>query len=74
MPQMAETQLSVLHGPKSTPNWRLFQNLQILSPSLPGMTSFTLQPHFLLGFIMTIVIVISSAHERKLYPMCVHLN
>ena len=23
---------------------------------------------------MTIVIVISSAHERKLYPMFVHLN
>ena len=27
-----------------------------------------------LGFIMTIEIVISSAHERKLYPMSVHLN
>ena len=27
-----------------------------------------------LGFIMTIVIVISSGHERKLYPMFVHLN
>ena len=27
-----------------------------------------------LGFIMTIVIVISSAHERRLYPMSVHLN
>ena len=27
-----------------------------------------------LGFIMTIVIIISSARERKLYPMSVHLN
>ena len=27
-----------------------------------------------LGFIMTIMIVISSAHERKLYPLYVHLN
>ena len=27
-----------------------------------------------LGFIMTIVIVIFFAHERKLYPMSVHLN
>ena len=27
-----------------------------------------------LGFIMTIVIVIPFAHERKLYPMSVHLN
>ena len=27
-----------------------------------------------LGFVMTIVIVISSANERKLYPMSVHLN
>ena len=27
-----------------------------------------------LGFIMTVVIVISSASEHKLYPMSVHLN
>ena len=31
-------------------------------------------PIFYLGFIMAIVIVISSAHERKLYPMSVHLK
>ena len=29
---------------------------------------------FYLGFIMTIVIVISSMRERKLYPVSVHLN
>ena len=52
----------------------LFQN-QILSPSLPGMTSFTPQSYLLSGiFIMTFVIVISSAHERGLYSMCVHLH
>ena len=28
---------------------RVFQSTQILSPSLPVMTSFTLQPHFLSG-------------------------
>ena len=39
--------------------------------SLPGMTSFTPKSHFLYGvFIMTFVIVISSAHERELYSMC----
>ena len=27
-----------------------------------------------LGFIMTIVIIISSVRERRLYPMSVHLN
>ena len=45
-----------------------FKNHQILSPSLPGRTSLTPQSYFLSGvFIMTFVIVISSAHERELY-------
>ena len=43
-------------------------------PSLPGMTSFILQSISYLGFIMTFVIAISPAHERRLYPMSVHLN
>ena len=48
-----------------------FKNHQIRSPSLPGMTSFTPQSHFLSGvFIMTFVIVISSVHECDLYSMC----
>ena len=55
-------------------NWRVFQNTQILSPSLSGMTSFTLQSISYLGFIMTIVIAMSSAREHWLYPMSVHLN
>ena len=47
------------------------KNHQISSPSLPSMTSFTPQSYFLSGvFIMTFVIVISSAHERELYSMC----
>ena len=52
-----------------------FKNHQILSPSLPGMTSFTPQSHFLSGgFIMIFVTVISSAREHELYSMCVHLH
>ena len=49
----------------------IFEIPKNLSPSLPGMTSFTPQSHFLSGvFIMTFVIVISSAHEHELYSMC----
>ena len=37
--------------------------------------AFTPQSYFLSGgFIMIFVIVISSAHERELYSMCVHLH
>ena len=36
------------HGRNSTESFSKI--LQILGPSLPGMTSFTLQPHFLSGF------------------------
>ena len=51
-----------------------FKIFQILSPSLLGMTSSPLQPHFCLGFIMTMVIVISFVHERKLHQLTIHLN
>ena len=62
-------------GPDLNLNSRLFWNHQILSPSLLGMMSFTFQSHFLSGvFIMTFVIVISSARKRELYSMCVHLH
>ena len=49
-----------------------FQNHQNPSPSLPGMTSFAPQSHFLSGFfIMTFVIVTSSALEcEHLHSMC----
>ena len=44
---------------------------KIPSPSLLGLMSFTPQSHFLFGvFIMTFVIVISSAREHELYSMC----
>ena len=50
----------------SIPDWLIFKILKFSEPSLPGMTSSTLQPHFLFGgFIMTMVIVISFACERK---------
>ena len=53
--------------PGSNLNSLLFSKItKILSPSLPGMTSFTPQLHFSSGvFIMTSVIVTSSAHERE---------
>ena len=46
---------------------------KILSPSLPGMTSFTSPVYFLSGvFIMTSVIFTSAPHEREhLRSMCV---
>ena len=44
----------------------LFQNLQILRTIASGHDSRHIS---YLGFIMTIVIFISFAHERKLYPM-----
>ena len=40
---------SQLHGRNSTKSFSKI--LQILSPSLPGMTSSTFQPHFLLGLL-----------------------
>ena len=38
-----------LHGLISTSNWLFFKILKFLGPSLLGMTSSTLQPHFLSG-------------------------
>ena len=53
-------------GASRIPQLDFFQNHQILSPSLTGRTSFNPQSHFLSGvFIMTFVIVISSAHEHE---------
>ena len=46
-------------------NWLFFKIFKFSGLSLPGMTSFTIQPIFHLGFIMTIMIVISFAHDRK---------
>ena len=50
-----------------------FSKSRIPSPSLPGMTLFTPQSHFLFGvFIITSVIVTSSSREcEHLHSMCV---
>ena len=66
---MAENSTICLHGPMSTFNWLFFQIIRFSGPSLPGMTSSTLQSLFLSGgVIMTMVIAISFAHERKTVP------
>ena len=44
-----EKSTSKLNGPTSTPNWLFFKILKFSGPSLPSMTSFTLQPYFLSG-------------------------
>ena len=58
----------IFHGPKSTPNWFFFKILKFSGLSLLGMMSSTLQPISCLGFIMTMVIVISFAREHKSVP------
>ena len=64
-----------LHGPISASQLTLFKILKFSGSSLPGMTSSTLQPHFLSGgFIMTMMIVIAFAHERKLHQLTMHLG
>ena len=70
--------------PYSDLNWIFFKTFQILSPSLLGMMSSTLSsghdvihtPALIssLGFIMTMMIVISFARERKLHQLTTHLN
>ena len=44
------TSIVCLHSPKSTPNSPFFKIFKFSGPSHPGMTSFTLQPHFLSEF------------------------
>ena len=39
-----------LYGPQSIPNWLFFKIFKFSGPSLPGMTSFTLQLISYLGF------------------------
>ena len=78
-----ETMMTVPTSPTvNSPSWSgpaqsqistnvFFEITKNLSHSLPGMTSFTPQSHFLSGVsIMTFVIAISSAHERVLYSIC----
>ena len=46
---VADNPTVCLYGPKSTPNRPFFKIIRFSRPSLPGMTSFTLQPYFLSG-------------------------
>ena len=62
------------HGPKITPQLTLFQNFQILMTIASAHDVIHSPVISYLGFIMTIMIVISFARKRKLYPMYVHLN
>ena len=57
-----------LHGLISTAQLTLFKILKFSEPSLPGMTSSTLQPHFHEGLLWQMGIVISFARERKTAP------
>ena len=64
-----------LHGPISTLNWLFFKILKFSGPSLPGMTSSTLLPHFLSGGLwwqwwLSYPFRVSV----KLHPMTMHLN
>ena len=55
-----------LYGPPSILNWFFFKILKFSGPSLSGMTSSTLLPHFLFGGLFwQMVIVISFARECK---------
>ena len=65
---MADNPTICLHGPKSTPN-SLFKNLQILRTIASGHDVIHTPASFFIWVFMTIVIAISFAHERKLYPM-----
>ena len=72
---MAENLTLCLHGPISTLNWLFFKILKFSGPSNLGMTSSTLQLHFLSGSLLwQMVIVISFACEHKLHQLTMHLN
>ena len=63
-----QLQLSAYMAQSKLSTWLFFKIFKFSGPSLPGMTSFTLQPISYLGFIMTFVIVISFVRERKTVP------
>ena len=66
---MAENSTVCLHGPISTLNWRFFQYHQILWTIFSGHdVMYTQAPFPVWRFIMTMVIVISFARQRKTAP------
>ena len=66
---MAESPTTRLNGPISTPNWLFCQNPQILRTISSGHDFIHTPASFpVWGFIMTMVIVISFAWDRKTAP------
>ena len=63
-----------LHGPKSPPNDSFSKSSHPQDHRFRAWRHSHSSPISSLGFIMTIVIVISFARDRKLYPMSVHLK
>ena len=55
-------------------NWLFFKIPKISAHRFRTWRHSHSSPISYLGFIMTIVIVISSTRKRRLYPMSVHLN
>ena len=67
--------LTCLHGPMSTPTDLFFKILKFSGPSLPGMTTSTLQPLFLSEVLLwQLWLSYPLRASVKLYPMTVHLN
>ena len=71
---MADNPTVGLHRPKSTPNSSFSKSSNFQDHRFRAWRHSHSSLIYYLGFIMTIVIVISFAHERKLYLMSVHLN
>ena len=64
-----------LHGPISTSQLTLFQNLQILRTISSGHDVMHTPASFpVWGFIMTIMVVISFVRKRKLHQVTIHLG
>ena len=66
---MGESPTTWLYGPTSTSQQTLFQTPQILKTISSGHdVIYTPAPFLVLGFIMTMVIVLSFVSERKTVP------
>ena len=72
---MAETQLSATMVQSQLLNWLFFKIFKFSGPSLPGMTSSTLQLHFLSGGLLwQWRLSYPLRASVKLHPMTMHLN
>ena len=66
---MAENPTVCLHGPKSTPNWLFSKSSNSHDHRFRAWRHSHSSPISYVGFIMTMLIVISFACEHKLYPL-----